>query len=100
MNPKGSHVCLLTVDPTAAATAKFPHIQTDPQHKHLLATLPDQYAGLRNVRLLSVSHMTRLDCSFDRISYSEYVVSSDTGFDGIRVKPLTIIITVTCLLNR
>lgn len=54
-----SHVCLLIVDQALAATAKFPHIQTAPQHKHLLAMLPDQYAGLRIVRLLRVCHMSR-----------------------------------------
>lgn len=56
MSPKGSHVCLFTVDQSLAATAKCPHIETDPQHKHLLAMRSDQYAGLRNVRYCAVCY--------------------------------------------
>jgi hypothetical protein len=101
VNPKGSHVCLLTVDQSLAATAKFPHIQTDPQHKHLLAMLPDQYAGLRNVKTVTrFATMTRLGCSLSRISYSEYVVSSEIGFDGLLANSLKVIIMVICPMNR
>jgi hypothetical protein len=56
MSPKGSHVCLFTVDQSLAATAKCPHIQTYPLHKHLLAMRSDQYAGLRNVRYCAVCY--------------------------------------------
>ena len=56
MSPKGSHVCLFALHQSLAATAKCPHIQTDPQHKHLLAMRSDQYSGLRNVRCCAVCY--------------------------------------------
>ena len=56
MSPKGPHVCLFTLDQSLAATAKCPHIQTDPQHKHLRAMRSDRYASLRNVRCSAVCY--------------------------------------------
>jgi hypothetical protein len=44
--------------------------------------------------------MTRLGCSFSRISYSKYVVSSEIGLHGLRIKSLKEIIIVIYPMNR
>jgi len=48
-----------------------PHTQTDPQHKHLLAILADQYVGLRKVRSLGASVTFGYSALYDAESNTE-----------------------------
>lgn len=61
MSPKGSHVCLFTVDQSLAATTKCPPHTDRPATQTPASYALDQYAGLRNVRCYAV---TRLDLFF------------------------------------